>query len=147
MRVGIMIVGAALTMYVGAKVVASYSLTEMTSNFARDAKGICMVRGSNPTAETMTARLEALAVEAGVRIENIQVASESLAGSKHSGIEAQMQGTLNKMSAGKLKMSGTLLRATAHIQAKKWLWEEDKDISTKCVIKRQMRRIMPLPPR
>jgi hypothetical protein len=142
MRVALLILFVAGTVYVGFMFVGKSQLAGRLSSVREAAKGICIQRGSRtPTVERMTEKLGQIGDDHGVQMSDIEVTISALDGAHDTIAAAQLQAQLG--GVGGLKMTGTIAQAHARMQAKQWLWRVDETLDTSCTLERKLEREMP----
>jgi hypothetical protein len=139
-RTFMMVALALCATYLGFKWSSELKLEERFSAMRDGARGVCMTRGSDrPTPEQMQDKLATLAEELRVTLSDIEVTIEPLDPSNDVPGGAQVQAGFG----GKLAMTGTVAHVRAQMFAKRYLWKADAALESRCVLERNLQRVLP----
>jgi hypothetical protein len=136
MRVILSLVLAAITGFVGCWGYAKYNLLDRVTELSRKSTSLCSQRGvATFDRQAALGQFRVMADSVNLEVSEAAVSIEPLdQAAKGGAVGSAVQSTLSGMTAGRVSMKASLVKVTARIRGKKWLWSVDRTIEPSCVL-------------
>lgn len=136
MRIAFSLVLAAVTIFVGCWVYARYNLLDRVSELSRSATSLCNQRGGGEfDREVALGQFKAMADSVNLEVSEAVLSVEPLdQAAKKGGMASTMQGALSGMTSGRVSMQASMVKVSARVHGKKWLWSADRTIEPSCML-------------